>query len=71
MLLPADADGAGAEDELEAAGGGLPYWALTKMGKNTAVNASENFMVVGLPRNCEDKGSIRWNGSICQKFLSF
>lgn len=36
-----DADGAAAEDELEDGD-----WALTKIGRNTAVHARENFMVV-------------------------
>lgn len=62
-LLPDDAGGA-AEDELDA--GGLSYWALTKIGRNTAANARENFMVVvgkgvteqtfRLTRNCVDEG---------------
>jgi hypothetical protein len=43
--LLADDAGAAAEDELDA-GGGLPYWALTKIGRNKAANARENFMVV-------------------------
>jgi hypothetical protein len=44
--LLADADGAGAEDELED-GESPPYWALTKAGRSTAVKAIENFMVRG------------------------
>ena len=50
ILLPADAEGAGAEDEDEDE---PEDWALTKIGRSTAVNASENFMIE-LPRNCEE-----------------
>jgi len=76
--LLADDDGGAAEEELDD-GGGLPYWALTKIGRNRAVNARENFMVVvvvgkgvteqtfRLPRNCVEKGMVR-HGS---QFLSF
>ena len=40
--LLADGEGLAAEDELEG-----EVWALTKIGRNTAVHARENFMVVG------------------------
>ena len=62
MLLLADADGAGAEDELED-------WALTKIGRSTAVNASENFMVV-LPRNREVRFGMVRHGQAISFFLN-
>ncbi len=69
-------------EELELEDGGLPYpyWALTITGSNTAVNARDNFMVVGkgvteqtlgLPRKC--KGCLREgrDGSTCREISFF
>ena len=64
MLLLADAEGAGAEDEDE-----LEDWALTKIGRSTAVSASENFMIV-LPRNREECFGMVQHGGAISFFLS-
>ena len=49
-LFELEADGLAAAELLDGeagAGGGAPYWAFTTIGRNTAVKAIENFMVVG------------------------
>ena len=49
-MLFAAADGAAAAEldvELDGVSPPPPYWALTIIGRNTAVNARDNFMVVG------------------------